>query len=102
MFSGYGGDFVASLQNDLSRKAFIASIASTIVAGLGFASILFWYDPGLTENTWADVSCYFSEGWGMGFPFFMAPLLAFMACVREYIVQVQTREFAGWEDTVQG
>lgn len=51
----------------------------TVLSGAGFGSIPFWlyrgYGVFLFENTWADVSCFFTEGYGMVFPIFVAPLL---------------------------
>jgi hypothetical protein len=51
----------------------------TVLSGTGFVSIPFWiyrgYGSFLFENTWADVSCFFTEGYGMVFPIFVAPLL---------------------------
>jgi hypothetical protein len=50
----------------------------------GFASLPFWnYD---FEGTWADVSCFFTEGYGMAFPFFVAPLLALVTLVGELVI----------------
>lgn len=45
---------------------------STLVAGFGFASAPSWiyrgYGHFLFENTWAEVSCFFIEGYGVMFP----------------------------------
>jgi hypothetical protein len=33
------------------------------------------------------VSCFFSEGYGMAFPFMVAPALAFATLAREWIIR---------------
>lgn len=66
------------------------AIAATLIAGLGFASIPFWIYRGhgrfLFANTWADVSCFFTEGYGEMFPIVIAPLLAAATLLREWLV----------------
>src|SRR6266851_7445964 len=65
----------------------LAPAVSMVLALVGFASIPFWiYDSGrfMFEGTWADVSCFFTEGFGMMFPFFVAPVLALAALVGEF------------------
>jgi hypothetical protein len=61
-----------------------------MIAAAGFASIPFWIYRGhgvfLFENTWADVSCFFTEGRGMAFPFVVAPALSIATLVREWTV----------------
>ena len=57
----------------------IAPLISTVLALVGFASIPFWiYGSGsgqfLFEGTWLDVSCFFTEGYGIGFPLVVAAL----------------------------
>jgi hypothetical protein len=74
----------------LRRKlAWPAVIVSTLVAGCGFASLPFWiyrgYGRFLLENTRADVSCFFTESYGMMFPFIVVPVLALATLIREWI-----------------
>jgi hypothetical protein len=38
------------------------------------------------------VSCYFNEGYGMGFPFFVAPILTVITLMREGIVSKRTAQ----------
>ncbi|SRR5258705_9468490 len=75
----------------LKRVSFWSVLLAAFVAGLGFASIPFWiyrgYGVFLFENTWADVSCFFTEGYGMAFPFMVAPALAFATLAREWIIR---------------
>jgi hypothetical protein len=65
-------------------------IVGTLVAGFGFASIPFWiyrgYGRFLLENTWADLSCFFTEGYGLMFPFVVAPVLALATLIQEWIL----------------
>lgn len=67
----------------------LAPVFSTVLALLGFASIPFWiYDSGrfMFEGTWADVSCFFTEGYGMVFPIFVAPILAAATLAGEFAI----------------
>jgi heme/copper-type cytochrome/quinol oxidase subunit 3 len=69
----------------------IAPLVSTLVAGLGFASIPFWLYRGfgrfLFENTWADVSCFFTElGNGFLFLFVVAPILTVATLLCEVLI----------------
>ena len=79
---------LARIHAHQSRQAG-AILLTTIVTGIGFASMPFWiyrgYGVFLFENTWADVSCFFTEDYGMLFPIFIAPLLAAMTGTREYL-----------------
>jgi hypothetical protein len=64
-------------------------VLSTALALVGFASIPFWiYDSGrfMFEGTWADVSCFFTEGYGMMFPIFVAPGLAAATLAGEFVI----------------
>ena len=57
-----------------------------------FASIPFWIYPGarpatfLFQGTWADVSCFFAEGYGMMFPLFVAPVVAIAILAGEFVI----------------
>lgn len=61
----------------------LAALKAAVVA-VGIASIPFWLYRGygyfLLENTSADVNCAFREGYGMVFPFVVAPLF-FVLCL---------------------
>jgi hypothetical protein len=58
--------------------------------GPGFAYVPFWMKRGYGifrfENTSADVSCFFTEANGLGFLFFVAPLLALVTFLREILI----------------
>jgi hypothetical protein len=74
----------------------IPALFAGIIAAVGFASIPFWiyrgYGVFLFENTWADVSCFFTEASGMAFPFVVAPALAAATFIKEWVIGNATRE----------
>jgi hypothetical protein len=80
--------------NKSKHAAAISIVASTIVAGLGFFSLPSWiyrgYGTFLSEHTWADVSCVFTEGYGVTFLFFMAPLLTVTTLLCEWLISGKT------------
>ena len=82
------GWIAATVIRDMGRV--LPALFAGIIAGVGFASIPFWiyrgYGEFVFENTWADVSCFFTEGSAMAFPFVVAPALAIATFVREWIV----------------
>jgi hypothetical protein len=74
-------------------------VVSTLLALVGLASIPFWiYDRGsfMFEGTWADVSCFFTEGYGMMFPFFVAPALAVATLLGELVILKASGKQQGW------
>ena len=87
-------NIVATLVGALTRRMLRRKllwprlVISTLVAGFGFASIPFWIYRGyggiLFENSWADVSCFFTEGYGVMFPFMVAPVLALATLIQEW------------------
>ena len=74
----------------------IAPLLSTLVSELGFAYMPFWINEGsgrlLYQHTWVDVSCFFTEGNGIGFLFVVAPVLATATLVREWLVLKAQRQ----------
>lgn len=56
-----------------------APLLAGSIAGAVLASMTFWiyrgYGHFLFEGTWADVSCFFTEGAGIAFSFIVAPVL---------------------------
>jgi hypothetical protein len=73
----------------LFRVRRAAPLVSTALALIGVASIPFWiYDSGrfMFEGTSADVSCFFTEGYGMMFPLVVAPALALLTLAGELII----------------
>ena len=59
------------------------------MALFGFVALPFWiYD---FEGTWGDVSCFFTEGYAIAFPFFVALVLALATLAGELaILRVDT------------
>lgn len=87
--SACGAFFVVAIKRYVYWRGF-APLVSMIVAGLGFFYMPFWINEGyggfLFEKTWADVSCFFTEGYGFGFLFFIAPALAVATLLREWVI----------------
>jgi hypothetical protein len=86
-------EVLVSICGALAAKQFdvrgVAPVVSTALALVGFASIPFWiYDSGrfVSKGTWADVSCFFTEGYGMMFPLIVAPALALATLVGELMI----------------
>jgi len=88
-------DFVASAAVALGMDAIgehgrFIPVCSAIVTGVGLASMEFWiyrgYGHFLFENTWADVSCFLTEGFGFMFPVVVAPILALATFLREWFI----------------
>ena len=72
-----------------------APILTAAITGIGIASIPFWIYRGYGvfrfEGTWADVHCAFAEGFGVAFPFVVAPALAFVSLVIGWLALRFTR-----------
>jgi len=67
----------------------LAPVVSTLLVLGGFESIPFWlHDSGrfMFEGTWADVSCFFTEGYGILWVFFVAPALAAATLLVELVI----------------
>ena len=66
------------------------SLLTTVIVGSGLAYLPFWiyrgYGSFRFENTWADVSCFFTEGYGLGFPFVVVPVLTLSTLLREILI----------------
>jgi hypothetical protein len=73
----------------------IAPLVATLIAGIGFVYLPFWMYQGyghfLFEYTW-NMSCFFTEASGLGFPFVVAPVLTVITLLREQLlVKMQRR-----------
>ena len=66
------------------------------MALLGFISVPDWISPGYGhfrfEDTFADVSCFFTEGFGIAFPIIVAPPLAALTFLCEYLAHRITQK----------
>ena len=91
-FAGWCG----SLAFALGKKHFFNGLLpvgltiSTAIAGIGYVSVPFWIYRGYGvfwfENTWADVSCFFTEGYALGFAMLVAPTLALITLICTWLV----------------
>jgi len=77
--SGIGGAWSARVMSAPKLAPFLRAV----IAALGVGSIPFWlfrgYGVWLFQGTWADVSCLFTEEFGMAFPFVVAPSLGIVS-----------------------
>lgn len=68
-------------------KLATAPLASALVAGAGLALIPWIYEKSgefMFESSGVDVSLFFIVGYGMAFPFVVAPLLALATLLSEW------------------
>ena len=85
--SGWCGSLILALGKRHSSNGLlpVALTASTLIAGIGYVSASFWIYRGYGvfwfENTWADVSCFFTEGYELGFAVLVAPALALITLI---------------------
>jgi hypothetical protein len=74
-------------------------IISTVLVGAGLAYLPFWIYTGAGEfrfaGTWADVSCFFTEGYLVSFLFFLVPSLALATFFREIALILFASRYAG-------
>jgi hypothetical protein len=81
----------AVLAKNLFRRQWILVLLTTLIVGAGFAYLPVWIYRGYGnfrfENTWADVNCFFTEGYGIAFPLIVAPVLAFVTLLREVVFE---------------
>jgi hypothetical protein len=80
----------ATVLNNYWRWAGSGPLVGALVAGTGFAYMPFWINEGsgrlLYQHSWLDVSCFFTEGNGIGFLFIGAPVLATVTLIRECLI----------------
>jgi len=73
-----------------------AAFISFAVALLGFISIPYWIGYGYGhfrfENTIADVSCFFTDGFDIVFPIIVASVLAVLTLLCEYLAHRFTQQ----------
>ena len=78
-FACVAGSWVA--QKLMKLRTALPLLAAAITSA-GLASIPFWiyrgYGHFLLEGTWADVTCFFAEGYGLAFIFVVAPALGLL------------------------
>jgi hypothetical protein len=93
-FASLGVRAVDSLLNPSGqrrRSSWISVAVTTLTVGVGLMSVPFWIYAGYGEfhfeDTWADVSCLFTEGYGYAFLFLVAPVLALGTCIKEIVLR---------------
>jgi hypothetical protein len=95
LFASVCGLLVIAITNKRTPRSGVGIFVSAVVAGVGFCSIPYWIYRSdgrfLFENTWADVSCVFTEGYGMVFPLIVAPALVAGTVVREWLIATNLR-----------
>ena len=77
-----------------AKKAFkmqwTSPLLTMVIVGSSLAYLPFWiyrgYGSFRFENTWADVSCFFTEGYGLSFPFVVVPVLTLATLLREVLI----------------
>jgi hypothetical protein len=87
---GFAGSFAFAAVGKMSRMNLLGQVLTTLVVAAGFAYLPFWIYAGYGVfrfgNTWADVSCFFTEGYAFEFLFAVTPLLALMTFLREILI----------------
>jgi hypothetical protein len=82
--------FASGKKHSFNGLTAVVLTLSTAIAGVGFISLPFWIYRGYGvfwfENTWADVSCFFTEGYALGFAILVAPALALITLICEWLV----------------
>jgi hypothetical protein len=81
-------DHGQSLRPIRSKTAQAAAI--TLVVCLGVIIFSAWIYQGYGrfrfENTWVDVSCLFTEAYGMAFPFVVLPVFGVLTAIKKLIL----------------
>jgi len=85
-----------SASSTIMKWRWITPVTAAFLVGAVCAYFPSWIYRGYGhfrfENTWADVSCFVTEGYGFGFMFVVAPILALATFLREAIMlHCQTR-----------
>lgn len=86
-FSSWCGSLALALAKKHSFNGLlrVALALSAVIAGIGYVSLPFWIYRGYgvfwLENTWADVSCFFTEGYALGFAMLVAPALVLITLI---------------------
>jgi hypothetical protein len=88
--AGFAGAWAASAVEKVLGMRGISVLLTTLIVGVGFAYLPFFIYRGYGvfrfESTWANVSCFFTEGYGFGFLFFLTPFLSLMTFLRELVI----------------
>jgi len=86
----FGVAAVLNTSPKIARMRWMGPIVAALLVGLGVARLPFLIYRGYGhfrfEGTWADVSCFFTEGYGLMFPIVVAPLLALATFAQEIAI----------------
>ena len=87
---GFAGSFLFAAVEKMLGMNLLGQVLTTVTVAAGFASLPFLLYGGYTvarfENTWADVGCFFTEGYLFAFLVVMTPLLALVTFLREILI----------------
>jgi hypothetical protein len=88
--AGFAGARASASAEKVLGMRWISVFFTTLIVGAGFAYLPFFIYRGFGafrfQNTWADVSCFFTEGYGFGFLLFVTPALALVTFLRELLI----------------
>jgi hypothetical protein len=94
LFASLCGAIVSHIFGSYLKSS--GAFVSVFVALVGFASIPLWIYAGYGhfrfKDTFADVSCFFAEGYGIVFPIIVAPVLAALTLLCEYLAHRITKK----------
>ncbi|HEY3939886.1 MAG TPA: hypothetical protein VGL97_20820 [Bryobacteraceae bacterium] len=87
---GTGTSAVTNSAKDVAKSRWITPFVATLIVGCSLAYLPSWVYRGYGhfrfEHTWADVSCFFTEGYGLAFMFVVAPVMALTTFLRELAI----------------
>lgn len=87
---GAGASAITNSAKDVVIFRWITPLIAALIVGCGLAYLPSWiylgYGHFRFENTWADVSCFFTEGYGLAFMFVVAPLMALTTFLGELAI----------------
>jgi hypothetical protein len=87
---GAGASAITSSAKDVVKSRWITPLVATLIVGSSLGYLPVWIYPGYGhfrfKGTWADVSCFFTEGYGLAFMFVVAPVMALTTFLRELVV----------------
>jgi hypothetical protein len=89
--------FVGALAGKVVKLRLISLLLATLIVASGLIYLPFWIYRGFGsfrfENTWADVSCFFTEeGNVFGFLFVVTPLMILTTILREFLLLRHQRD----------
>ncbi len=93
---GAGASAITKSAKDVVNLRWITPLVATLIVGCSLAYLPVWiyrsYGHFRFEDSRADVSCFFTEGYGLAFMFVVAPIMALTTFLRELIVSRLQRQ----------